>query len=77
MQETTELTNEQQGGTMPPAEAIAEAPAPEQTDAAPDAADDPAEILVTDIAEAATATVEAPVEAEEAPVEVAEAPEVA
>ena len=62
---------------MPPAEAIAEAPAPEQTDAAPDAADDPAEILVADIAEAATATVEAPVEAEEAPVEVAEAREVA
>ena len=60
MQETTELTEEQQGGTPPPAEAIAEAPAPEQTDAASVAADDPAEIPVADVADATTEPDEAP-----------------
>ncbi len=54
------MTEEQQGGTMPPAEAIAEATAPEQTDAASNAADDPAEIPVADTAEALTAPTEAP-----------------
>jgi len=51
-----ELTEEEQGGTMPPAEAIAEAPAPEQTDPAPDAVDDPAE---TAVAAAPPAVIEA------------------
>jgi small subunit ribosomal protein S1 len=50
LQESIELTEEQQGGTTPPAEAIAEAPAPEQTDAASVAADDPAETIAVPVA---------------------------
>ena len=46
LQETIELTEENQGGTTPPAEATAEAPAPEQTDTAAVAVDDPAEPAV-------------------------------
>ncbi|MBI3746192.1 MAG: 30S ribosomal protein S1 [Chloroflexi bacterium] len=61
------MTEEEQGGTMPPAEAIAEAPAPEQTDPAPDAVDDPAETAVADapavIDEAGTADAVAPTDA--------------
>ncbi len=45
------MTEEQQGGTTPPAEASAEAPAPEQTDAAPVAAADPATSPVIERAE--------------------------
>ena len=56
------MTEEQQGGTIPPAEAPAEAAAPEQTDAAPVAAADPAETPIADLPEEA-----APV-AEEVPV---------
>ncbi len=43
MQETTDLTEDKQGGTTPSAEAIAEAPAPEQTAATVAVVDDPAE----------------------------------
>ena len=39
------MIEEQQGGTTPPADADAEAPAPEQTDAATAVADDPAETM--------------------------------
>ncbi|MES2210348.1 MAG: 30S ribosomal protein S1, partial [Chloroflexota bacterium] len=45
------MTEEEQGGTTPPAEAIAAAPAPEQTAAAPVTADDPAESLVVETPE--------------------------
>ncbi len=55
MQEINNLTEEEQGGTTPPAEAVAEAPAPEQTDAAPVVADDPAETPVLEVPEAAAA----------------------
>ena len=47
------MTEEEQGGTTPPAEATAPAPAPEQTDAAPVAVDDPASTVVEEITEAA------------------------
>ncbi|MEO8470388.1 MAG: S1 RNA-binding domain-containing protein, partial [Chloroflexota bacterium] len=47
------MTEEEQGGTTPPAEATAPAPAPEQTDAAPVAADDPANTVVVETTEAA------------------------
>ena len=47
------MTEEEQGGTTPPAEATAPAPAPEQTDAAPVAVDDPASTVVEETTEAA------------------------
>ena len=47
------MTEEEQGGTTPPAEATAPAPAPEQTDAAPVAVDDPANTVVVDTTDAA------------------------
>ena len=50
------MTEEQQGGTTPPAEATAEAPAPEETDATLVVADDPAETVV----EAEVAAAEVP-----------------
>ncbi len=65
------MTEEQQGGTTPPAEAIAAAPAPEQTDAAPVAVDDPAESHVMDVAEAGLDTAPEP----EAAAETAPEPE--
>ncbi len=70
------MTEEQQGGTPPPAEAIAEAPAPEQTDAAPVAADDPAETPVVDAAEVAIESVAAPIAEPTAEATAEEAPEV-
>jgi small subunit ribosomal protein S1 len=68
LQESIELTEEQQGGTTPPAEAPAEAPAPEQTDAAPLAVVDPAETPSADAPEASAPIVEV----EEAPAPAAE-----
>ncbi len=65
------MTEEQQGGTTPPAEADATVAAPEQTDAAPVAADDPATIVVEQIAEASPEPAPEP----EVPAEVAAAPE--
>ncbi|HLA16058.1 MAG TPA: S1 RNA-binding domain-containing protein, partial [Candidatus Limnocylindrales bacterium] len=53
------MTEEQQGGTTPPAEAIAEAPAPEQTDATVAVADDPAETPIAE-SQGAEATETAP-----------------
>jgi len=61
------LTEEQQGGTTPPAEAPAEAPAPEQTDAAPLAVVDPAETPSAEAAEASAPIVD--VEPDAAPVD--------
>ena len=54
------MTEEQQGGTPPPAEATAEAQAPEETDATVAVADDPAETIT----EPETAALEAPAPAD-------------
>lgn len=69
------MTEEQQGGTTPPAEATAEVPAPDETDATVAVADDPAETLTVEsegasIVEQAPEAPEAPLDA---PVEVATA----
>ena len=65
------MTEEQQGGTTPPAEATAEAPAPEEADATIAVADDPAETILeaeATAAEASSAEVSSAAEiAEEAP----------
>ena len=69
MQESIELTEEQQSGTTPPAEATAEAPAPEETDTTVEAVDDPAETIVEPEAPAAemVAAEAAAMQTEEAP----------
>ncbi|MBI2777159.1 MAG: 30S ribosomal protein S1 [Chloroflexi bacterium] len=61
------MTEEQQGGTPPPAEASAEAPAPEELDATPVAADDPADSTPVE-PEAAPQPETAEIAAEPAPV---------
>jgi small subunit ribosomal protein S1 len=67
-QETHQLTEDQQGGTMPPAEATAEAPSSDQSVATVAVADEPANISDTTSETAAEAAIPEPTTAtEEAP----------